>query len=794
MTLRKYKRKRNIQTLNAMMSNSETIINATADAMNAQGSALIENEIYLNSINGRLSILNSEWQNFWNNSINSETAKSLVDFAGGLVKIADSLGLLGIALITTSAILVAKFWAGSTAANALAMSFFKLVPAIGLSQTAIVGLSGALATLLPVALIAGIVMLAKVFKDVETEAESVLSHVNNLNESFANQSRELEDLRDQYTYLNAQESLNADEVVKLIRLESDLKTKYGETANELDFVNGKLEDNLAIMDSIKRADLKTYIDDLRVSYQYLQSAVDNFIVDTGDAFSTVLTRYIDNFGGIDEAIVGLQEKISGMNSFFQQGARTALEGYLRQLIALRNEYNNTARAIAQLSYQGSGMTTTERDAELARLAKKPVKTPPPPDGGGDVRSSSSSKASAPTPKVLEDYFYQLQRIEEVQDIITSTQAKRNLLDEESVTYLEDLYKMGQQEKKQVEALILSYTTLNKSRQKDLDALVSSGKKDAETMEKIYSLKNNIRDTDNDILKLRKDTLSIDKNIADQIAKANEALEKQREESRKKAEEEAKAQAEAYKKRIEEEKRRVSEKYDLQIKAIQEEISNLKGRNQEEERRIKLLEKQEELQKALLKLQNIQAERNVRIFMGEEEGWIWSADPRAVREQTEVISGLEKELVKIEKENALQDLIESKEREIKELESSKQREEDRYSAIIDKIDTNPKIGSGSSSSKNNSSGGMGVPQPVNSYREGGSQYYKMSDGSIIKNDRVVDPSNYKYVPSEVGGTRSSSSSTNSKTSNYNVSIGEVVTNDAREFMENLKNYASINSGA
>ena len=47
--------------------------------MNSSGSAMKENETYVNSLQGKLSDLNSAWQKLAKDSINSDFVKELLD-------------------------------------------------------------------------------------------------------------------------------------------------------------------------------------------------------------------------------------------------------------------------------------------------------------------------------------------------------------------------------------------------------------------------------------------------------------------------------------------------------------------------------------------------------------------------------------------------------------------------------------------------------------------------------------------------------------------------------------------
>lgn len=86
--------KNRANTLSAILSNMEDLEGAYESAMQADGSALRENEAYLDSIQGRIDLFNNSVQTMWMNAINSETVKNFVEFGTTLVDILDKLGLV----------------------------------------------------------------------------------------------------------------------------------------------------------------------------------------------------------------------------------------------------------------------------------------------------------------------------------------------------------------------------------------------------------------------------------------------------------------------------------------------------------------------------------------------------------------------------------------------------------------------------------------------------------------------------------------------------------------------------
>lgn len=91
------------------MTNFSTAVGATEAALNSEGSALEENNKRMDSLQGRLKQLDSAWQNFSRNTINSEWVKNILNATTELIKFTDKIGGLPIVLATaTSALMLFK--------------------------------------------------------------------------------------------------------------------------------------------------------------------------------------------------------------------------------------------------------------------------------------------------------------------------------------------------------------------------------------------------------------------------------------------------------------------------------------------------------------------------------------------------------------------------------------------------------------------------------------------------------------------------------------------------------------
>lgn len=81
-------------TAAAILSNTTDLENAYVDALNAEGSALKENEKYLDSIQGKIDQFNNAIQTMWSNTLDDSAVKRFVSLGTEIVKLIDNLDLI----------------------------------------------------------------------------------------------------------------------------------------------------------------------------------------------------------------------------------------------------------------------------------------------------------------------------------------------------------------------------------------------------------------------------------------------------------------------------------------------------------------------------------------------------------------------------------------------------------------------------------------------------------------------------------------------------------------------------
>lgn len=83
----------------SILSNPELLTSVYESAQNADGSALKENEAYLESIEGHLAQLKNAWDKLWINENNREVITFFLDLAKGILEAVDSFGVLNTLLV-----------------------------------------------------------------------------------------------------------------------------------------------------------------------------------------------------------------------------------------------------------------------------------------------------------------------------------------------------------------------------------------------------------------------------------------------------------------------------------------------------------------------------------------------------------------------------------------------------------------------------------------------------------------------------------------------------------------------
>ena len=129
---------KNRSNILASILNDKNLLKNVYDdvSTNYQGSALKENERYMESIEGHLKELKNTWQEFWDNDINREFINGIIDLLNNLLKLTNALGGAKTAVLLLAGTFVQFKWNGITRALAsilnycLRLSYIKEIPVL----------------------------------------------------------------------------------------------------------------------------------------------------------------------------------------------------------------------------------------------------------------------------------------------------------------------------------------------------------------------------------------------------------------------------------------------------------------------------------------------------------------------------------------------------------------------------------------------------------------------------------------------------------------------------------------
>lgn len=199
----------------ALMNNFDHAVGATNKALDSQGSAMRENSAYMESIQAKLSQLQSTFQDFANNVITSDLAKAVLDLANGLLQIANTdLGQI----VTQIVLLTGLGWGATSLTKALGI--FK----VGIEQFknlagVIAGVGAAGSITLPIILgIASVLVVGgalwKATEDSRKSFEELETKISDTNDKLQTNKERLKEISDLPWNERTQEILDEKEALE----------------------------------------------------------------------------------------------------------------------------------------------------------------------------------------------------------------------------------------------------------------------------------------------------------------------------------------------------------------------------------------------------------------------------------------------------------------------------------------------------------------------------------------------------------------------------------------------------
>ena len=357
---------RQANILFALMDNWGTYEKMMAEYANAAGSAMQENERYLEGWQAKTDKLNAAWTKFVANTVSSDFIKGLLDISTKFLNVSGSIGTV-------------------TAAMGGLVVAFKSAKIVDTVKTAFVGLkaalkgaAGGLTSFISIAGIAITAMsvLAQVHANWRAERASDSAEAVKQAEETISKQEQLNDLITQYRELAGDSGIGTDTAKQeqARAIQEQIVDLVGDQATGIDLVNGALETQLGILNNIagKYADMA--LDDLQAAANTAAQALSKSMNDTFTSIGRM--GFGDqNLSGYVKGLQYIKEVNSGNGTMFKFFDANSLEKQVqavKELKELRNYMQDNGMEsyglYASVNEQLAEYTTLVNNATEAREA------------------------------------------------------------------------------------------------------------------------------------------------------------------------------------------------------------------------------------------------------------------------------------------------------------------------------------------------------------------------------------------------------------------------------------------
>lgn len=325
---------------------------------------MTENEKYLDSIQGKVAALNSEFQKFWTEGISSNSVKRIVEFGTGILKLVNDLG--GLPTILTAVVGIIATLKGYSLVNYITKITKSITSTIGVIKslqaegfTLINIFNGMTSAATKFQIAAGALTLiitatVGIMASLKQKQEEARNAALQAGEAFNSQAQDLNNLLEKYNDIWDSEDSEGEKAKQLAELRETLATQYGLEKDALDNLNGSREaGNKLLNDEIQKRAESTYaqyLSEIQKAQEYL----------TRTDFSVTLPITIDENTFKDETRNKINQIFGEMAVEFDNGViafqggseklKNAMEQAIIYLSKLKEPTENESLLLASLQH------------------------------------------------------------------------------------------------------------------------------------------------------------------------------------------------------------------------------------------------------------------------------------------------------------------------------------------------------------------------------------------------------------------------------------------------------------
>ena len=239
----------------SLLENFGLATEASNVALNSQGSALRENEKYMDSIAGRMAVLKTTVESKWNDALSSDTIKGWVT---GIQQVVESSITLGNVISSVVLAFVVLNREGIVNTVAGIPSLIAGMRGVEASAIAVKGASIAANAALGFIAVASVAftVISAIMENNRKKAEALTKSYKDLTKTYEEQRAELGGITSFYEKNASLIDTDTSVRSQLLEMQRKLIEAYGDEARSIDLVNGKYEDNIQKLTRLNRIQLE----------------------------------------------------------------------------------------------------------------------------------------------------------------------------------------------------------------------------------------------------------------------------------------------------------------------------------------------------------------------------------------------------------------------------------------------------------------------------------------------------------------------------------------------------------
>lgn len=243
--------KNRADVLSAALSNWDNVEKSLNSALDSTGSALEEQQRYLDSIEGKQEALANAWQKLADDTMSSDFVKRMLDFATGFVNLIDSMGGLVPVVTTLVGLLL------TIKSEQIADYISKIAIAFKATTTAVVGTKAAVTSLQAALgwvglIVAAISVISQIVNGISSSIENARKKEEEARQTAIAAAEQtaskLQSLRDEYSNLASKEVKTAEDEKRLLDIQKTLALSFVDLKDKINDASLSYDDWLKIID------------------------------------------------------------------------------------------------------------------------------------------------------------------------------------------------------------------------------------------------------------------------------------------------------------------------------------------------------------------------------------------------------------------------------------------------------------------------------------------------------------------------------------------------------------------